>query len=302
MGGGSYFTNTGVHGLYFDCAEDITLVSVKVYADGADFRMITLEDANGTILEQQNINIPDGESRVTLDWQIPIGSGYYLKGPGAPNLWRDNSGLSYAYTVGTAVTITHSSASSPTGFYYYFYDWEVIGASCISPRVPIVAAINTVTDASFSYTQSNLTVDFTASQVGANSYSWDFGDGNNSSVQNPQHIYATSGTYTVELTVVNSCGTDVQTDIVDVVVGISETASNNFIAIYPNPVKNVLTVSYINDINNIKIIDNLGNLVYNKNIAASKTEINLDNINSGIYFMVIESGSKVYHRKVIVTK
>lgn len=39
------------------------------------------------------------------------------------------------------------------------------------------------------------------------SYSWDFGDGNSSNTANTSHVYATPGTYTVTLVVVNSVGT-----------------------------------------------------------------------------------------------
>lgn len=39
--------------------------------------------------------------------------------------------------------------------------------------------------------------------IGALSWSWDFGDGNTSSLQDPMHVYAATGTYTVSLTVRN---------------------------------------------------------------------------------------------------
>lgn len=38
------------------------------------------------------------------------------------------------------------------------------------------------------------------------SWTWDFGDGNNSNVQNPGHTYTTSGNYTVTLTVTSDAG------------------------------------------------------------------------------------------------
>ena len=38
------------------------------------------------------------------------------------------------------------------------------------------------------------------------SYSWNFGDGGNSTSQNPTHVYAAKGTYTVQLTVTNAYG------------------------------------------------------------------------------------------------
>ena len=38
------------------------------------------------------------------------------------------------------------------------------------------------------------------------SWLWDFGDGQTSTLQNPSHVYATPGSYTVTLTVTNSDG------------------------------------------------------------------------------------------------
>jgi len=42
-------------------------------------------------------------------------------------------------------------------------------------------------------------------------WTWDFGDGNTSSQQNPCHTYQQAGTYTVSLTVSNVCGSDTET-------------------------------------------------------------------------------------------
>ncbi len=56
-----------------------------------------------------------------------------------------------------------------------------------------------------------LTVNFTDQSTGATSWSWDFGDTETSSQQNPSHQYADAGTYTVALTVTNACGSDTET-------------------------------------------------------------------------------------------
>lgn len=50
------------------------------------------------------------------------------------------------------------------------------------------------------------------------SHSWDFGDGNTSSQQNPIHTYQNAGIYTVSLTVTNSAGSDniTKTDLIEV--------------------------------------------------------------------------------------
>ncbi len=57
-----------------------------------------------------------------------------------------------------------------------------------------------------------LTVQFTDASEGAfSSWFWDFGDGNSSTVQNPGHIYASPGSYTVSLSVSGFGGTDTLT-------------------------------------------------------------------------------------------
>lgn len=50
---------------------------------------------------------------------------------------------------------------------------------------------------------TRLTKYFIDESRGALSYSWDFGDGGTSTLPSPSHTYATTGTYTVSLTVVN---------------------------------------------------------------------------------------------------
>ncbi len=63
--------------------------------------------------------------------------------------------------------------------------------------------------ASFQYQVSednHLSVSFTNFSLNATSYSWNFGDGNSSAEENPTHIYAEDGNYTVVLTATNSVG------------------------------------------------------------------------------------------------
>ncbi len=57
-----------------------------------------------------------------------------------------------------------------------------------------------------------LTVNFTDLSTGATSWDWDFGDSvGTSTEQNPNYTYNSAGTYTVILTVTNSCGNDTET-------------------------------------------------------------------------------------------
>lgn len=77
---------------------------------------------------------------------------------------------------------------------------------CQSVNIPCTAPV-----AAFSNSTNFLTAAFTdmsSSGFGTLSRTWDFGDGNSSSQQNPVHTYAQFGTYTVCLVVADSCGAD----------------------------------------------------------------------------------------------
>ncbi len=79
--------------------------------------------------------------------------------------------------------------------------------------------------ADFSYVASGLTVSFNEQaqdDLGVVSYSWQFGDGNAASSANPVHTFASSGIYSVALTVVDAKG---QTD--RVVKSITVSTDNN---------------------------------------------------------------------------
>jgi PKD repeat protein len=64
--------------------------------------------------------------------------------------------------------------------------------------------------ASFTSSCSSLTCAFTSTSTDPggtiSAYSWTFGDGGTSTVQNPSHTYAAAGTYTVSLTVTDNAG------------------------------------------------------------------------------------------------
>jgi PKD repeat protein len=72
--------------------------------------------------------------------------------------------------------------------------------------------------AAFSETNNDPSFDFTdgSTTTGVVTYSWDFGDGNSSTQQNPSHTYIDNGTYTVTLTITDDCGTDTFTTTVTV--------------------------------------------------------------------------------------
>lgn len=163
-GGGTFYggkTNNSASGQYhtnadnyqiFSAYEPFILRSVKVYANGAGNRTIAVIDqGSGNTLATGVFSIPNGESRVQLDFSIPAGGPYGLRVVGGnPQLWRDGIGSNpaYPYALGTVGAITSSSVTgnNATAYYYFFYDWEVEVPStvCESAREEVVVNVGTV--------------------------------------------------------------------------------------------------------------------------------------------------------------
>ncbi len=143
LGGGGYFT--GVQYEIFDALKPFVLKSVQVFASGAGSRTIQLYNSSGAILQSGSFNIPDGSSRVNLNFNVPPGTNLRLGAIGAPDLWRNNGGVTYPYTLADTMSITGSSAGA--SFYYFFYDWEIEvgGGACSSPATLVNAVVEVCT-------------------------------------------------------------------------------------------------------------------------------------------------------------
>ena len=88
-----------------------------------------------------------------------------------------------------------------------------------------------------------LTADFTDLSTGnPTSWGWDFGDGGTSFEQNPTYTYENPGTYTVALTVSNSCGSDgaMRVDYIQV----DSCGGQKAFALSDIPVKGTVTGNY----------------------------------------------------------
>jgi YD repeat-containing protein len=139
---------------------------------------------------------------------------------GDPNAGDTVSYDIYLDTNNPPTTVVVSGLTSPSfdpgvlncGTTYY---WRVVaidqhGAQTSSP----VWSFTTATCPVAEFTGWPLTgvapllVTFTNSSTGASSYLWSFGDGGNSTEQNPVHTYTTGGTYSVSLTVTGQGGSN----------------------------------------------------------------------------------------------
>jgi hypothetical protein len=86
--------------------------------------------------------------------------------------------------------------------------------------------------------------------------------------------------------------------VVDQSAGTTELTAGS-LKVYPNPVKDVLTLTNTSDITNIEVYNMIGQLVITKKPNSSETNINMAGLNAGAYIVNITSGDAVKSVKVI---
>jgi hypothetical protein len=165
--------------------------------------------------------------------------------------------------------------------------------------------------AAFTSAVTGLAVDFTdASTISSGSiasWSWDFDDGNSSTVQNSSNTYAASGTYNVCLTVTTSAGcSDVACDSVAVVgVGINEPDLNQYIDVFPNPstdgIINVVVSSELLRGATLAVSNLYGQTVASFTIAQQGlNRVDLSNHSAGIYVVNIITDQGMAAKRIVI--
>ena len=124
-------------------------------------------------------------------------------------------------------------------------------------------------------------------------------DGNNCSTASELTFYAAGldtiyavvqgwnleeGDYSIEIT--EADGTGIQEDLSD-------------IKVYPNPTKDVLRIEGLKSQSNIRLIDLSGKTVLT-NVVSNNDQIDLSEVNSGVYYIEIENNSSRIVKKIIV--
>ncbi|MCX7861388.1 MAG: M14 family zinc carboxypeptidase, partial [Bacteroidales bacterium] len=462
--GGGFLSSSTKHYLIFNCNQPCKIVSVEVNAQTAGNRTIELQNSSGQVLQSATINIPAGISRITLNFNVPVGNGYRLVGPANAALYRNNTGSSYPYNIGNLINITGNSAGDPN-YYYYFYNWEVKGPDCISSRVPLTVYLYTppianagtdqniinntsatltgqvsggsgnysiqwqpasllqdpnslvtqtvplnntqlfilhVTDnvtgcsnsdtviitvnnqtnlnvtiqsnvnnvcpgtavqltanatggsgnytynwssnpvgftsnqpnplvtptetttyyvtvsdgnsttsssitinvlmhplANFTYIIDTTTVYFTNLSTNANSYLWYFGDGTQSTDENPIHTYSANGDFNVTLIATNLCGSDTLVYLVTIDYNYTAEIKKESVLIYPNPFSTQLKLSSEDEMFEVRIYNPLGSLILLQKVNAKQCTIRTEKLTKGTYTIELISKHTLI-RKIII--
>ncbi|MFZ8835505.1 MAG: choice-of-anchor B family protein [Flavobacteriales bacterium] len=132
---GQYHDNSNFFNI-IDLYEPVTLVSAKVFANGAGPRTIALFSPDGDVLMAEVFDIPDGESIVEINWDMGPGTVGLGSLSNNPQLWRDdlNSEINYPYPIGDYGAITGTNIQGDNEFNYYYFFYDVI----LAPQGPTV--------------------------------------------------------------------------------------------------------------------------------------------------------------------
>jgi bacillolysin len=299
---GGLFTANFVHGLFFDALAPVRLKSIKVYAGSAGNRVIDVVDLHGELIATRTVNIPKGESRVTLNFDLPVGTQYFIKVSGTLlDLQRAKGGASFPYTIAGLISITETDVKSTApNSYYFFYDWEVVKSGCLAPRTPVTGTINpdvakpTITE----------TAKVLSAPAGTGyTYQW-YKDGILiNGATNQTYKPTQDGSYTVKITNTNSCSatSDSYPYIVN---GIGTTVLDAAVRIYPNPASEAIYIEAPlngNNVININVYSVIGKLIYQETYTnnGQPHPINVSGIAAdGIYFIKLQSGAESTTRKI----
>ncbi len=186
------YAESGIYSVVLTVENDCGTATKTVFINTIPTAEFTADPTSGCApLVVQFTNLSSSNT-TSFIWQFPGGS------PASSN--QKNPIVSYqisgTYTVTlTAINSTGTNQTTKTSY----------------------ITVQNIPSSNFNFTVDTLKVTFTNTSQGANTFLWNFGDGNTSTQQNPVHTYAQSGTYTVTLTASNNCGTTTSTKTVTVV-------------------------------------------------------------------------------------
>ena len=307
--GGNHSVNTRY--LEFDAIQPFTLESVWVDADVAGMREIEVTDANGFVYASASVNIPAGQSRVTLNMAIPQMNNLRLglNANSLADLYRNNGGVNYPYEVQDVASITGSSAGA--AYYYFFYDWEVKtpDMECATPRTAVTAAVNPLPTVSISglagaYTDADPAVTLVGSPAGG-TFS---GPGVSGNTFDPAAA-GSGGPYTITYTYTDANGcsnTTDQTVTVSPFVSVLDGHLPGALQVYPNPNSGRFTLSFellsAHEVG-LRIRDLAGHTVLDRGlgrvVGEFASELSLENFAKGIYLLEVDVDGKAYHTKIV---
>ena len=169
-------------------------------------------------------------------------------------------------------------------------------------------------EADFEFNINEGVTQFTSTGT-AGTFLWIFGDQNatpenpnESTEENPEHIFTRNGIYTVTLIMENECGSDTINKEVEVILSSAkDLVKNKNINIYPNPNSGIFTVKIAgsSDLHTqLVVYDMAGRIISQQSFKSDagelNAEINRSDLVSGTYMLRVIQDGKVWNTKFVV--
>ena len=294
----------------------------------------TSEEENPTYTYEMN-----GTYTVTLTASNPCSSATFTTEVVIEGLAAPSAAFSTNFTEGCApleVTFTDESTNEPTSWSWLLEGAEpatsneqnpvvtynepgtysvtlsvsnAIGNNVVNMTEVIVIAAEPT--ASFDIDEDQGFVIFTNTSERADSYAWDFGDGEVSEEASPIHNYATAGNYFVTLTTTNACGTSTETFeiVVEGVNAVQDLAGVSNFNLFPNPTSGKFTMLLEGegrDNVTVSFLNVLGQelQIHEVDFGAGylNQEFNLGGFANGVYFARLTIDGQAEYHKFIIEK
>ena len=159
-----------------------------------------------------------------------------------------------------------------------------------------------IPEANFTSNQVFDSIIFTNKSVYANTYHWNFGDGNTSTLFEPHHKYLTGGNYHVYLEVSKCNQIDTTSLDIQVLPTLIKKIKHINVEVFPNPIENEINIKTDKayQISNINIISIEGKLIESfDSIEGKSIKLRTQKLSSGIYILNFEIEGKTHHYRII---
>lgn len=168
--------------------------------------------------------------------------------------------------------------------------------NCTGISETITVEVFDLPEAAFSFEEDYLDVFFTNESYEAVNYYWDFGDGNFSEDENPQHSFAQAGVYEVCLTAFSDAECeDTICHTFELTTSVQHVFFNPQCKVYPVPFDDFLFISLNNELNwkSLEVISSNSQRVYYQKLLNQQSDFKLETLHwsPGIYLILATTQS-----------
>jgi PKD repeat protein len=208
--------------------------------------------------------------------------------------------VAYKWTHGPTVKTTTVTPTTKTN-----YKVRGTNATGCFTEDSLTISINPLAKADFTTSVSGKNVTLTNNSTNNNSVFWDLGDGKTSSNTSLVHTYTADNTYKIKLVVGNACGQDsLEKTVLINTAGIND-AMTIGIKIYPQPVKNQLSIVFPSHLNgqwDLVLVDAAGKTIQRTIVDTdinNTTVLNTQSLANGLYQLQLINKGQTYFYKIV---